>query len=92
MESINVFIIVQFVFLLFQFLYPLRLEYYQYPELVFGSFFIIVFFGLFGFMLTLDPNILNNSALFASFFAIWYYITKKLSNNINSDANGVIYY
>jgi hypothetical protein len=97
MEFIKIFIIVQVIFLLFQFIYYLRLESYQYCELVFGSFFIILFFGLFGSILTLDvmspnPSMLNNSALFAVMYSIWYYITKKISNLINSDANGVIYF
>lgn len=92
MEFIKVFIITQLVFLLFQFVYPLKLETYQYTELVLGSFLMIVFFGLFGFALTLDMNSINHSSLFATLFAIWFYITKKLSNSINSDANGVIYF
>ena len=45
MEFIKVFIITQLVFLLFQFVYPLKLETYQYTELVLGSFLMIVFFG-----------------------------------------------
>jgi uncharacterized membrane protein len=97
MEFIKVFIIAQVIFLVFQFFYPLKLESYQYCELVFGSFFIIIFFGVFGSVLTLDmmkpqKSILNNSSLFATFYAIWFYITKKLSNSINSDKNGVIYF
>jgi hypothetical protein len=92
MEFIKVFIITQLIFLLFQFVYPLKLETYQYTELVLGSFLMIVFFGLFGFALTLDMNSIDRTSLFASLFAIWFYITKKLSNSINSDANGVIYY
>ena len=39
-----------------------------------------------------EGDLLNNSALFAVFYAIWFYITKKLANTINSDVNGVIYY
>jgi hypothetical protein len=35
---------------------------------------------------------LNNSALIASFYAIWFYLTKKISNSINSDKNGVIHF
>ena len=92
MEFIKVFIITQLVFLLFQFVYPLKLETYQYTELVLGSFLMILFFGLFGFALTLKIELINNSSLFATLFAIWFYITKKLSNAINSDKNGVIYY
>jgi hypothetical protein len=97
MEFIKVFIITQVIFLAFQFIYPLKIEPFQYSELVFGSFFIIIFFGVFGSILTLDmmkpqQTILNNSALFATFYAIWFYITKKLANSINSDKNNVIYY
>jgi len=97
MEFIKVFIITQMVFLIFQFVFPLKLEPFQYAELIFGSLFIILFFGIFGSILLLDilkpnPTLLNNSALFATFYAIWFYITKKLSNVINSDKNGVINY
>jgi hypothetical protein len=97
MEFIKVFIITQMIFLVFQFIFPLKLQPFQYAELIFGSFFIILFFGIFGSILTLDiinpdPKLLNNSALFATFYAIWFYITKKLSNAINSDKNGVINY
>jgi hypothetical protein len=97
MEFIKVFIITQFIFLVFQFIFPLKLESFQYSELIFGSFFIIIFFGIFGSILTLDilkedKKVLNNSSLFATFYAIWFYITKKLTNKINSDKNYVIYY
>ena len=97
MESIKYFIIAQFIFLVLQFMSSFRLESFQYYELIFGSFFIILFFGLFGSILTLDilnPNktVLNNSIYFSIYYAIWFYITKKLSNVINSDNNGVINY
>lgn len=97
MEFIKIFIITQFVFLCFQFIYFLRLESFQYCELVFGSFFIILFFGLFGSILTVDmlkpqPTVLNNMGLAATLYSIWFYLTKKITNNINSDSNGVIYY
>jgi hypothetical protein len=73
------------------------LESYQYSELIFGSVFIIVFFGFFGSILTLDiiqeeKTVLNNSALIAVCYAIWFYVTTKITNTINSDSNGVIYY
>ena len=97
MEFFKIFIITQFIFLLIQFIRPFRLESFQYAELAFGSFLIIFFFGLFGSVLTADfinpePKVLNNSALMAVFFSIWLYLTKKLTNLINSDSNGVIYY
>lgn len=95
MDFFKIFIISQTIFLLFQFVYFLKLESFQYYELIFGSFFIIIFFGLFGSILTLDmikenPTVLNNSAVLATFYSIWFYVTKKLSNSINSDNNGVI--
>jgi len=97
MEYIKIFIIVQVIFLAFQLIPSFSLNSYQYCELIFGSFFIIVFFGIFGSILTLDflnpdGDLLNNSAFIAMFYSIWFYITKKLANTINSDVNGVIYY
>ncbi len=97
MEYIKIFIIIQLIFFFLQMYNKTSLEPYQYCELIFGSFFIIIFFGIFGMILTHDflnpnPSVLNNSGLFASFFVIWYYLTKKLTNIINTDSNGVIYY
>ena len=96
MEYIKIFIIVQMFFLFFQYFYILKLPSFQYCELVFGSFFIILFFGIFASILidesTSDYYLLDNSALFAIFYSIWIYITKKLTNSINSDNNGVINY
>lgn len=92
MMFINVFIITQAIFLLFQFIRRLKIEPYQYAELMFGSFFIVLFFGLFGSILLVNQEMLDKSCLFATFFAIWFWITKKISNGVNSDSNGVIYY
>ena len=92
MEYIKVYIVVQFIFFLLQFIKYFKLEKYQYTELIFGSFFIIVFFGFFGAILTLDKTMINKSILFAIFYSIWIYLTRKISNLINSDSNGVIYY
>ena len=97
MEFFKIFIIVQVVFLLSQYVYIFKLESYKYYELVFGSFFIIIFFGVFASMLTTSVynpfySPVNNSALIASFYAIWFYLTKKISNSINSDKNGVIHF
>lgn len=97
MEFLKIFIIVQVVFLLSQYVYILKLESYQYYELVFGTFFIVIFFGVFASMLTTNVynpfnSPLNNSALIASLYAIWFYLTKKISNSINSDKNGVIHF
>jgi quinol-cytochrome oxidoreductase complex cytochrome b subunit len=97
MQFIQIFIIFQVIFLFLQYFKRSSLQSFQYAELVFGSFFIIIFFGLFGSILTLDiiepePKLLNNSCLFASLFCIWFYLTKKITNSINSDRNGVIYF
>jgi hypothetical protein len=92
MIFINVFIITQAIFLLFQFIRILKLDQYQYAELMFGSFFIVFFFGLFGAILLVNQDMLDKSCLFATFYAIWFWITKKISNGVNSDSNGVIYY
>lgn len=97
MEYIKIFIIFQLIFLLLQYINRFKLESYQYTELIFGSLFIIVFFGFFGSILTLDmmspnPSVLQNSALIAILYSVWYYLTKKISNLINSDSNNVIYF
>tara|TARA_Y200000002_G_scaffold372989_1_gene371480 strand:- start:671 stop:856 length:186 start_codon:yes stop_codon:yes gene_type:complete len=60
--------------------------------MIFGAFFIIIFFGLFGAILTLNKDMTDNSIYAAIFFMLWYYVTKKIVNGINSDINGVIYF
>jgi Kef-type K+ transport system membrane component KefB len=60
--------------------------------MIFGSFFIIIFFGLFGAMLTLNKELTNLSIYGATFYMLWYYVTKKIVNGMNSDKNGVIYF
>jgi hypothetical protein len=92
MEYIKLFIILILLLFFLQYACPLKLEPFQFAEMIFGAFFIILFFGLFGSILTLNSNLLNNSALFASLYAIWFFLVKKLSNSINSDQNGVIRY
>ena len=95
MEYLNVFLITQAIFLCLQYIYYFKLETFQYYELLFGSFFIIVFFGIFGSFLTLEnlktePKVFFNSVIAAILFSLWFYITKKLSNFLNCDNNGVI--
>jgi hypothetical protein len=97
MESIKIFIIVIFLLFISQFFFVLKLEPYQNTEMIFGSIFIIIFFGIFGTILTLDflnphPSILSDSCIFAFLYAIWFYLTKKITNTVNSDKNGVIIY
>lgn len=90
----NIFLLLfNIVFLIFLQLFKYtKLTTFQFYECLFGSLFIIVFFGLFGAMLTLNKDMIEYSIVFSAFFIIWYYITKKITNLINMDRNGVIYY
>lgn len=92
MNKIFLYLGIQIVILILQLLKSTQLVLFQYYELLLGSLFIIVFFGMFGSILTLQPELQNYSIVFASFYSVWYYLTKKLTNLINSDSNGVIYY
>ena len=92
MQYIKLFIILILLLFFLQYACPLKLEPFQFAEMIFGAFFIVLFFGLFGSILTLNPDLLNNAALFACLYAIWFFMVKKLSNTINSDNNGVIRY
>lgn len=92
MNKIFLYLGIQIIILIFQIFNSTKLVLFQYYELLLGSLFIIVFFGVFGSLLTLNPELVNYSIVFASFFSIWYYFTKKITNLINSDSNGVIYY
>jgi hypothetical protein len=92
MVNIIIYIVLLLLFFGFQYNTFTRLTLYQYSEMVFGSFFIIIFMGLFGAMLTLNKDLTDYSIYAAIFFMIWYYITKKIVNGINSDINGVIYF
>lgn len=91
---INIFLYlgIQVILLIFQIIPSLKLELFQYFEMLLGSLFIMLFFGVFAAFLTLNPKMINYSIIFASFYSAWYYLTKKFTNLINSDANGVIYY
>ena len=92
MTNIVFFIILQLVIFILQFFTFTRLPLFDYCEMLFGSIFIIIFFGVFAAMLTLNKDQLENGILFSSFFMIWYYVSKKIVNGVNSDINGVIYY
>ena len=89
-SNIKGLIIFLFIMLIVNFIYILKLQDFQYYEMVCGAILIVVFFGLFNLIMTFDMSAINNSMLFATLFGCWYYIVKKLSNSINSDANGVI--
>ena len=92
MNNIFLYLGIQVVILILQLFNSTKLVLFQYYELLLGSLFIIVFFGIFGSILTLQPELQNYSIIFAAFSSIWYYMTKKITNLINSDSNGVIYY
>jgi len=92
MTNIVFFIVLQIVIFILQFFTFTRLPLFDYCEMFFGSLFIILFFGVFAAMLTLNKDQVENGILFASFFLIWYYVSKKIINGVNSDINGVIYY
>ena len=92
MNKIFLYLGIQVIILILQLLKSTQLVLFQYYELLLGSLFIIVFFGMFGSILTLQPELQNYAIVFASFYSVWYYLTKKLTNLINSDSNGVIYY
>ena len=92
MVNIIIFLLFVVIFYFFQYSTFLRLTLFQFCEMIFGAMFIILFFGLFGAMLTLNPKITDNSVYAAIFFMIWYYVSKKIVNGMNSDINGVIYF
>ena len=92
MTNVIVYIAFLILFIIFQYSTFTRLTLFQFCELMFGSFFIIIFFGLFGALLTLNKNLTAYSIYMAIFYMLWYYITKKIVNGMNSDINGVIYF
>jgi hypothetical protein len=92
MSSTILFLILQIIFFIFQYFTFTKLTLFQYSELLFTSIFIIIFFGVLGSMITLNKDMINISTYGSVFFMLWYYITKKITNGINSDINGVIYY
>lgn len=91
---INIIVYIAFIilFIIFQYSTFTKLTLFQFSEMIFGSFFIIIFFGLFGAMLTLNKELTNLSIYGAIFYMLWYYVTKKIVNGMNSDKNGVIYF
>lgn len=92
MGNTIVFLIFFILLFIFQYFTFTKLTLFQYSEMAFGALFIIVFFGFFGALLTLNKSIIKNSVYAALFYMLWYYVTKKLINGINSDINGVIYF
>ena len=92
MTNVIIYILFIVLFIIFQYSTFTRLTLFQFSEMIFGSFFIIIFFGLFGAMLTLNKNLTDYSIYAALFYMLWYYVTKKIVNGMNSDINGVIYF
>ena len=91
-HPIHIFIVVQFVLFLFYQNCYLKIENFQYTEMIFASLFIILIFGFGGEYMLSIPNILYKSIYFASLFSIWYYFTKFVTNSFMKDKNGVIHW
>lgn len=71
----------------------MRIENFQYVEMLSGSLLIILIFGYIGqSMLKGVDNLFTKSVFFASFFAIWYYFTKYFTNEFLRDSNKVIHW
>lgn len=90
MNPVSIYIIILSLAIINQLIRYMRLENYQFYEMIIGSVLIIFFFGLFGSILTLQPHLFRVSLYLASFYIIWYYISKKIINIINTDKNGVL--
>ncbi len=90
--AIYIFLVVQLFLFFMQNICYLKIEAFQYIEMVSGGVFIIIVFGLIGQKLLTGENILFKSIIFASIFSIWYYFTKYFTNLINKDINGVIHW
>lgn len=92
MTNYIIFFLLQLIFIIFQYFTYTKLPLFQYCELFFGSLFIILFFGLLAAMLMLSKDFIDKSIYASIFFMLYYYLTKKMTNSINSDINGVIDY
>lgn len=95
MNHVILYIIIITIIILFNILpfsKPMALEINQFFELLFGSIFIIIFYGCFGSILTSDYGLMRSSIIISTYFVLWYYISYKIINYISSDKNGVIRY
>jgi ABC-type transporter Mla maintaining outer membrane lipid asymmetry permease subunit MlaE len=90
MNPVSVYIIILTLVIIFQLQNSLSLECNQFYEMVLGSLLIILFMGLFGSILLLEPILFRTSIYLASFYIIWYYVSRKIINIINTDKNGVL--
>ncbi len=59
----------------------------EYFQLFFASLLIIFFFGYFQMLISKNPSYLYVSFGIASFFLIWYFITKTILHMIHRDFN-----
>ena len=95
MQNLGIFIITFFIIFSTYFI-PKNIlnftfmEKFQYFELFFVSILIIFLFGYFLYLITDTPSYLNNSFNYATFFLIWYFLTKSVLNSMNRDKNLVI--
>jgi hypothetical protein len=90
MNPVSVYIVILTLVIIFQLQKSLCLECYQFYEMVIGSILIIFFMGLFGSILLLEPILFRTSIYLATFYIIWYYLSRKITNIINTDKNGVL--
>ena len=91
MNSIYFFLVIQFILFVFQNVCYLRIENFQYVEMVSGSLLIIFIFGFIGqYLFKNESELLTKSILFASVFSVWYYFTKYFTNEFIRDKNGII--
>lgn len=74
----------------------LKLTNYQTSQLLFGGFFMFLYFGVFKYFLMIDIdnnyNIIINGFIISILFMYWYYLTYKITNVINTDNNNHIHF
>ena len=85
-----------------------KLTYYQNTVMISGGIFIILYYGLINQLLMNwnrrkyiseikniekeNDKIIKQSVIMSIFFMIWYYMTYKITNVINTDQNNNIHY
>lgn len=92
MNPIYLFIIVLVFILIINKIKIYKIENYQIYEIIVGGILIVILFGIFGSILTTDLSMVKKSLIIGSFYMIWYYISRKITNIINTDKNGVLRY
>jgi hypothetical protein len=61
----------------------------EYFFLFFATLLLIFFFGYFQMLITHHPSHLAKSFVFATFFLLWYFITKTIVNIIHRNSNNL---